>query len=165
MVKNTTGGKHKNQARKHSYQTSSHNIPLSTDPNECYAIVNKMSGNSMCRVDLLHNQTLLKNVCCHIRGKFKHKNKKHNFVNTQSKLLVGLREWASDNIHCDLLFIYNDHDTNNISQFSIISPNNSFEQDDIFYNNNNHNNIDSTTTHFRPYHENENENDFDLDLI
>jgi len=162
MVKNTTGGKHKNQARKHSYQTS-HNIPLSTDPNECYAIVNKMSGNSMCRVDLLHNQTVLKNVCCHIRGKFKLKNKKHNFVNTQSKLLVGLREWASDNIHCDLLFIYNDHDTTNISQFSIISPNNSFEQDDIFYNNN-HPTIDSIT-HFIPNHDNDYHNHIDFDLI
>ncbi len=140
MVKNTTGGKHKNQARKHSYQTSSHNIPLSTDPNECYAIVTKMSGNSMCRVDLIHNNTILSNVCCHIRGKFKHKHKKHNFVNTQSKLLVGLREWASDNIHCDLLFIYNDNESNLNHLFNTLSPNNpsSLDTHDLFSNNNNH---------------------------
>ena len=120
MVKNTTGGKHKNQARKLSSNTNHSFVPTPNDPNECFALVTKMSGNGMCRVDLIHLGLIIKDVCCHIRGKFKHKNKKHNFVSVHSRLLVGLREWSSIHLNCDLLFIYNELDL--LHDFNLLLP-------------------------------------------
>ena len=122
MVKNTTGGKHKNQARKLSTNTNHSFVPTSNDPNECFALVTKMSGNGMCRVDLIHLGKIISDVCCHIRGKFKGRHKKHNIVSVNSRLLVGLREWSSIHLNCDLLFIYNELEYSHISDFNLLLP-------------------------------------------
>ena len=39
-----------------------------------------MSGNGMCRVDIAHHNSILSDICCHIRGKFRSRNKKQNLV-------------------------------------------------------------------------------------
>jgi hypothetical protein len=105
MVKNTTGGsKHKSSARKHAAPTSYSNkdrLPLS--PFEKVAAVEKMLGNGMCQVITMEDrpQTLI----CHIRGKFRGKQKSQNIVTTKSFLLVGLRDWEATSKNCDLLEI------------------------------------------------------------
>jgi len=114
MVKNTAGGKHKNQARKFLNAPSSSRIRLSTDPDECYALVTKMSGNGMCRVDIAHANSIIYDVCCHIRGKFRSRNKKQNLVSVNSVVLVGLRAWESDTKSCDLVCIYLDSELSSL---------------------------------------------------
>ena len=79
MVKNTTGGsKHKGMARKLVNAPVSNKIRFSEDEDECYAKVVKMLGNGMCHVNLLHKDVMHNNVVCHIRGKFRSRNKKAN---------------------------------------------------------------------------------------
>lgn len=114
MVKNTAGGKHKNQARKFLNAPSSSRIRLSTDPDECYALVTKMSGNGMCRVDIAHHNSIISDICCHIRGKFRSRNKKQNLVSVNSIVLVGLRAWESDTKSCDLVCIYLDSELSSL---------------------------------------------------
>lgn len=100
MVKNTHGGsKHKSQARKATNNARNLTIQPS-DPSEKYAKVTKMFGNGMCQVELQDDNTLL---CCHIRGKFRGKNKRHNTVVVNSIVVVGLREWESEQKNCDLI--------------------------------------------------------------
>ena len=100
MVKNTQGGsKHKSQARKAN--NFDRNITIEPNgPGEKYAKVTKMFGNGMCQVELQDEKT---DLVCHIRGKFRGKNKKHNNVTVNSIVVVGLREWESSLKNCDLI--------------------------------------------------------------
>ena len=103
MVKNTTGGsRHKSQARKLVDSGISANLPEPSNEFELYATVSKMFGNGMCQVLTLNGLTLT----CHIRGKFRGRNKNNNLVAPNSFLLVGLRDWENPPINCDLLFLY-----------------------------------------------------------
>jgi translation initiation factor IF-1 len=103
MVKNTTGGSgHKSQARKLVDSGNSGKLRLSLNESEKYARVSKMFGNGMCLVTTQDNLELT----CHIRGKFRGRNKKNNLVSLNSTILVGLREWENPPKNCDLLFLY-----------------------------------------------------------
>jgi hypothetical protein len=105
MVKNTTGGsKHKSSARKHAAPaTYSNRDPVPSSPFEKIAVVEKMLGNGMCQVITVESRPLT--LVCHIRGKFRGKQKSQNIVSTKSSLLVGLRDWESNPKNCDLLAI------------------------------------------------------------
>ena len=109
MVKNTTGGsKHKGLARKLVNAPVNDKLRLPQDDCECFAKVVKMLGNGMCYVNLVYKNSLFENVICHIRGKFKNRNKRSNLVSFADTLLVGVRDWESNILNCDLLFIYNE---------------------------------------------------------
>lgn len=109
MVKNTTGGsKHKGMARKLVNAPVSNKIRYSEDEDECYAKVTKMLGNGMCHVTLVHKDIIHENIVCHIRGKFRSRNKNANLVTVGGIVLVGIRSWTSNLDACDLLCIYND---------------------------------------------------------
>ena len=85
MVRNTQGGsKHKSQARKNANPSVSNNIRYPQEDGECFAKVVKMLGNGMCSVNLVYKDQLYPDVICHIRGKFRSKNKKNNFILTFS---------------------------------------------------------------------------------
>lgn len=115
MVKNTTGGsKTKGQARKLvSDSKQSRALRISKDECEIYAQVTKTLGNGMCHVSCMDDINRL----CHIRGKFRGRGKRDNFVGLGSWILVGLREWESEKdkddkklSNCDLLEVYNESD-------------------------------------------------------
>jgi translation initiation factor 1A len=121
MVKNTTGGsKTKGQARKHITGSYSTKIRLSECEDELYAKVTSIFGNGMVEV-ICHDKN---KRLCHIRGKFKGRGKKDNFITRNSWLLVGRRTWESDEIKqvkgktklpsCDLLEVYSDADVNRL---------------------------------------------------
>ena len=117
MVKNTQGGsRHKSQARKIVNAVISDNVRFPKEEGECFAMVSKMLGNGMCNVNLIYESQLLTNIVCHIRGKFRSRNKKSNFVSIGSTILVGIRSWTSNINACDLLFVYPD---NHISSLNI----------------------------------------------
>jgi len=113
MVKNTTGGsKTKGQARKFVSAKASNTLRISQDESEVYAQVIKVLGGSMCHVNDSEGKIML----CHIRGKFRGRGKRDNFVGNGTWVLVGLRDWASKESskkkieECDLLEVYNEHD-------------------------------------------------------
>ena len=165
MVKNTSGGsKHKGMARKLVNAPVSNKIRCSEDEDECYAKVTKMLGNGMCHVTLLHKDVIHDNIVCHIRGKFRSRNKKSNLVAVGGVVLVGIRSWTSNLDACDLLCIYNDNQISSLNLPSSLLQNNHFSQpidNDISFDNhisNSYfNNIDSTISF--------NDNDIDLDDI
>ena len=106
MVKNTHGGsKHKSQARKDSQQSNIQNNIEPNGPLERWAHVTKLYGNGMCEV-ITHDDSPL-TLTCHIRGKFRGKNKKHNNVSINSIIIIGLRDWETQLKNCDLIAISN----------------------------------------------------------
>jgi translation initiation factor 1A len=116
MVKNTTGGsKTKGQARKFVSAAPKNTLRISKDELEVYAQVTKNLGNGMCHVQCLDGKTRL----CHIRGKFRGRGKRDNFIGVGTWLLVGLREWEASSAttkkdekleNCDVLEVYNEYD-------------------------------------------------------
>jgi translation initiation factor IF-1 len=108
MVKNTKGGSgHKSQARKFVATKSSNKTRLSNDESELYAfVVTKSGGDNM--IVMCQDE---KERRCIIRGKFRSsRGKRDNFISKGSWVLVGVRDWSSDNQICDLLEVYNEND-------------------------------------------------------
>ena len=169
MVKNTQGGsKHKSQARKLVNAPVSSKIRISECEDECYARVEKMLGNGMCHVNVFHKQNILPNIICHIRGKFRGRNKKANFVSKDSFVLVGMRSWEKNINACDLISIYNDHQVELIHfDFNIIFNNSIHEHNDnvsFSLNNSSLNLIDNDIDIDSP-NDSPNLNNIDFDLI
>ena len=166
MVKNTTGGsKHKGMARKLVNAPVNDKIRLPEDECECYGRVTKMLGNGMCHVNLVYKDKLHENVVCHIRGKFRNRNKRSNLVSNGDTLLVGIRDWESNVDNCDLLFIYNENHLNNLSlpSFNIINQSN--QNDDILFDNNNFNNDLTLSNHNNNSNISHEHDDIDFDQI
>ena len=95
MVRNTHGGsKTKSQARKSSgpaFSSSATRTPRGEF--ERLGVVSKMLGNGMCYVAIPGMKD--PDVMCMIRGKFRGRNKKHNFLGIGTEVIVGLREWEA----------------------------------------------------------------------
>ena len=111
MVKNVSGGnKAKGFARK-SFAKKDSPLRVSEDELEVYAQVTKVHGGAMCQVATLDGTDLL----CHIRGKFRGRGKRDNFIGNGTWLLVGLRNWEKEPapgklLNCDVIEVYNDAD-------------------------------------------------------
>jgi len=167
MVKNTSGGsKHKGMARKLVNAPVSNKIRYSEDEDECYAKVTKMLGNGMCHVTLLHKDVIHDNIVCHIRGKFRSRNKKSNLVAVGGVVLVGIRSWTSNLDACDLLCIYNDSQVPSLNLPNLFQnhPSQPIDNEIIFSSNltTSNNNQLSSISHFD---NNNNLNDIDFDDI
>ena len=92
MVKNVTGGnKSKGFARK-NFAKKENGLKISEDDAELYAQVTKIYGGPMCQVITLEGVEMM----CHIRGKFRGRGKRDNFIGIGTWLLVGKREWESE---------------------------------------------------------------------
>jgi translation initiation factor IF-1 len=115
MVKNSGGCRTKGLARKLVNAPVSDRVRKIEEEGECYAIVSKMLGNGMCLVNILQDDNILPNIVCHIRGKFRGRNKKANLVVIGSFLIVGLRTWEHNINACDLVYIINQPNSLNIS--------------------------------------------------
>jgi translation initiation factor 1A len=110
MVKNITGGKKGKQGGRKTF--TSNKTLLSTNEFEVYGIVVKMMGGKICEVKCQDNVVRL----CHIRGAFSGKNKGSNFIRPGQWVMVGLREWSSEKLHCDLICMYSDREKEKILQ-------------------------------------------------
>lgn len=170
MVKNTHGGsKHKGLARKLVNAPISAKPRLSECDDECYALVTKMLGNGMCHVNLSHKGNIIQNVVCHIRGKFRERNKKNNLVQIANFVLVGLRTWDSTIKHCDLMFTFSNSHIHSIPfdlQSLNIDYNIHLTNDDLFSNHSS-NILDSSLLHVNSatYIHPDIDIDIDTDLI
>jgi hypothetical protein len=111
MVKNVGGGnKSKGFARK-NFVKKDHALRVSEDEDEVYAQVSKIYGGTMCQVITIDGTEML----CHIRGKFRGRGKRDNFIGNGTWLLVGKREWEKESakgklLNCDVIEVYNDAD-------------------------------------------------------
>ena len=114
MVRNTEGGcRTKSQGRKFSSNYSSRSaLRLSDNELEVYAVVTKLYGNGRCQVHTVNG----KDMQCVIRNKFRGRSKRNNVITVGSILLVGLREWESDDNKktCDVLEVYDVEDVNQL---------------------------------------------------
>lgn len=114
MVKNTHGGNH---AKKYAHKNSTKQkkaLRTAKEEGEIYAQAIKVMGG--CNVDVIDlNGTHMR---AHIRGIFRKRGKRDNFITPGTWLLVGLHSWEnSDNIklrngirNCDVLEVYSDQD-------------------------------------------------------
>ena len=106
MTKNVSGGKRaKGFARKHlsGGGGGTGRLRLPTCDLEQVGIVVKMNGNGMFFVRISTGQELLGQI----RGRFRGRSKRDNYVCLGTIVLVGLREWEGDTISkCDLLEVY-----------------------------------------------------------
>jgi len=123
MVKNSKGGKGaKGIARKSvtSSNSSSERLRLAVDVLEQYAVVTKMYGNGMCEI---YNNADVK-LIGHIRSKFRGRQKGGNMVLPFSIVLIGLREWENPAKNCDILYIYDDNQIEQLKNIPQIKINN-----------------------------------------
>jgi translation initiation factor IF-1 len=121
MVKNTSGGGNaKKQARKYAGSSTSNILRVSQSPMELYACVTKMLGGNLCRVIAQHGNDRLE-VCCHIGGKFRGRNKRNNYLSVGSWVLVGLRDWENPVKNCDLEYVYEKDETDQLKNLPGVS--------------------------------------------
>lgn len=111
MVKNNSGGnKAKGFARK-NFGKKDFALRVAQEEGEIYAqAVKVMGGNLASAIDIEGNP-----LRAHIRGKFRGRGKRDNFIGPGTWLLVGLHTWESDKTsdeikNCDILEVYNDSD-------------------------------------------------------
>jgi len=141
MVKNTKGGSgHKGQARKHVVSSATTlKTRLSENHDlEQYAFIVKRLGGEFCHV-MCHDGKLR---LCVIRGKFRGgRGKRDSFINNDSWVLVGIREWETVNEKseklgkCDLLEVYKDQDKQKLKTVHGINWS-LFTANDLILNNN-----------------------------
>lgn len=109
MVKNTHGGnKSKGFARKNTTKRDTM-LRTASEEGEIYAQAVKVMGGSIASAIDLTGQPLR----VHIRGKFRGRGKRDNFISPGTWLLVGLHSWGDkeDAVRdCDVLEVYSDID-------------------------------------------------------
>jgi hypothetical protein len=111
MVKNTQGGnKSKGFARKNIVKKDS-TLRIAQEEDEIYAQAVKVMGGSIASVIDLKGNTMK----AHIRGKFRGRGKKDNFIGPGTWLLVGLHSWegetkSNEMRNCDILEVYTETD-------------------------------------------------------
>ncbi len=118
MVKNTQGGnKSKGFARKNLTKRDNA-LRLADEEGEIYAQAVKVMGGSIASaIDIDGNP-----LRAHIRGKFRGRGKRDNFISPGTWLLVGLHSWETDNStaktgeirNCDVLEVYSEIDKNRL---------------------------------------------------
>jgi hypothetical protein len=112
MVRNTHGGnKSKGMARK-NFTKRDNMLRKAEEEGEIYAQAVKVLGGSIASaIDIDGNP-----LRAHIRGKFRGRGKRDNFIAAGTWLLVGLHSWETDKEkpetirNCDILEVYNDSD-------------------------------------------------------
>jgi hypothetical protein len=120
MVKNTNGGKYAKSFARKSTQPTKTSIFIPEPPIEQFAVVSKFYGN---KADVITHTGLTLN--CFIRGRFKGKYKKNNFVQVNAIIAVALRDYEEPNYkNCDLIEVYKPQDIPIISKLPNINISN-----------------------------------------
>lgn len=123
MVRNNFGGnKTKGLARK-NFARRDTALRVAEEEGEIYAQVVKVMGGSIASAIDIDGKPLR----AHIRGKFRGRGKRDNFISPGSWLLVGLHLWetnatTSEIRNCDILEVYTDTDKHKLKT-SITSVN------------------------------------------
>lgn len=103
MVKNANGGGNaKKQARKHQNTFEKRELIRVTTKGEHYAEVIEMRGGNLCKVKLMDGGEMI----AHIGGKFRGRNKRSNFIEKGTWMLVGEREWEKECKNVEVMYVY-----------------------------------------------------------
>lgn len=108
MVKNAGGNKSKGLARK-NFAKRDAALRVAKEDGEIYAQAVKVMGGSIASALDLNGEPLR----VHIRGKFRGRGKRDNFISGGTWLLVGLHDWRGNSGEvrdCDILEVYSDTD-------------------------------------------------------
>ena len=111
MVKNSTGGnKSKGFARKNLVKRDTA-LRVAREDGEIYAQAVKVLGGSIASAIDIDGKPLR----AHIRGKFRGRGKRDNFIGTGTWLLVGLYDWETSSVKgklpgCDVIEVYSESD-------------------------------------------------------
>ena len=119
MVKNSSGGKHKNNARKDfaaNSTASGKKTSTAMNESEAYAQVIKLLGGGMCTVVLEDGRDML----CILRGRFMGKFKRSHRIEKGTFVLVQLRDWErkGQEKKVDLEHVYLAHDVDFLQRLS-----------------------------------------------
>lgn len=157
MVKNINGGSgHKRQAKDRGAYTD---YKITSDL-EIEAYVERIIGNGRLLVNSIDGRYA--GLICTIRGKFSGRNKSKNKIDTNSIVIIGLREWEEPTYKtCDLLSVTKQTfiiDEEHISRDDIIVFSNHEDTKDL----NNHNDYNANDANDKD-HNNDNDNDNDKD--
>lgn len=106
MVRNTGGGNRAKGFARKNLAVKERALTISTCEDEIYVRVTKMCGGAICLASTLDG----KEVQCHIRGKFRGRGKRDNFIQTGTWLLVGRRSWVASGDQCDVICVYDNND-------------------------------------------------------
>ena len=101
MVKNISGGKRAKAAGR-KFETAPTSSLRTAKEGELYAVVCKNWGNGLVGVECADGVTRK----CRIRKKFTGRRQRENHVVVGGAVLVGLRDYATDQETCDLLEVY-----------------------------------------------------------
>jgi AAA+ ATPase superfamily predicted ATPase len=118
MGKNLHGGsKHKSMASKHSRE-SSDNIRIPIPPFEKYAVVTKVLGGGSFEATFVDEEQETKSIRAILRGSMKGFNKRFNFVQLHSFIMIAFRDFQSNQNTADIIHVFQ-----NSSNQSIIELN------------------------------------------
>lgn len=116
MVKNAGGNKAKGFARKNLVKRDTA-LRVASETGEIYAQAVKVMGGSIASATDLDGNPLR----AHIRGKFRGRGKRDNFIAPGTWLLVGLHSWEDKATikpgeirNCDVLEVYSESDKNRL---------------------------------------------------
>eukprot|EP00968_Pinguiococcus_pyrenoidosus_P022070 scaffold3001_cov145-Pinguiococcus_pyrenoidosus.AAC.1 len=107
-MRNKGGGKKtKKGAAKHAVGGGRRKLRLAESEYELYATVRRLHGQH-CTVVTSDGQERT----CYIRGRFRGRNRRDNFIEANRWILVGLREFSNVAIRteCDLLYVYDNQE-------------------------------------------------------
>ena len=115
MVKNDGGKRTKGLARKSQQSFHTNKLRMSECPEEKYAVVRKLFGNSC---DVFCDDA--KSRLAMIAGKFSGRNKRGNLIVPGTIVLIGLRTWATviegKSEKCDILEVYSAQEFDQLKQ-------------------------------------------------
>ena len=100
MVRNTNGGGNaKKQGRKHQESGEKREVEMKREGEE-YGYVIEMKGGCECIVRKENNEE----VRCKIGGKFRGRNKRSNYIEKGTMLIIGERSWEEG--RADVIYVY-----------------------------------------------------------
>ena len=101
MVRNTNGGgKAKKQGRKYQESVEKSKVEVAKEGEE-YGYVKEMKGGSECIVKMIKGEREMR---CKIGGKFRGRNKRSNYIEKGTMLIIGERSWEEG--RGDVIYVY-----------------------------------------------------------
>ena len=101
MVRNTKGGGNaKKQGRKYQESVEKREVEKKREGEE-YGYVKEMKGGSECIVTMIKGEREMR---CKIGGKFRGRNKRSNYIEKGTMLIIGERSWEEG--RADVIYVY-----------------------------------------------------------
>jgi initiation factor 1A len=132
MVKNISGGKRAKAAGR-KFDAAPTTTLRKAEAGELYAVVSKNWGNGLVGVECSDGVSRK----CRIRKKFTGRRQRENHVVVGGAVLVGLRDYATDQETCDLLEVYAPSDVERLKKidkvWSVLIKEDALDEADVVF--------------------------------